>query len=249
MPAADKSRRPDFPATRWTLVHAVQGGNDAKAAQALEVLCQSYWYPIYVFLRRSGRNAHDAEDLTQAFFQRLFTKDALDGAREEAGKLRSYLLAVLKRLLSDEFRQRNALKRGGGVAHVSFDALQAEERCALEPQAASRDPEWLFNHAWACELLAGVREKLRAAYEVTGRAGVFDVLLPFLLWDREPPSHGEIARQIGSSETGTRVLIHRLRTKFRDLLREEVALTVQSSDEIPAELAWLQNVLTQQVQA
>lgn len=210
----------------------------------MEELCKGYWYPIYAFLRRSGQSAHDAEDLTQAFFQRLIADDSILAARQEAGKLRSYLLGVLKRLLSDQVRHDSAQKRGGSVLHVSFDEMEAEERYAQEPQDV-RDPEWIFTHAWAHDLLAGVREKLREAFSATGRADVFEVLLPFLMWDNEPPSHNEIAAKLGSSETATRILIHRLRTKFRDLLREEVARTVLKAEDIPGELAWLQSILAQ----
>lgn len=231
-----------FPTTHWTLVSAVQGGGPEEAAQAMEELCRSYWYPIYAFLRRSGHSAADAEDLTQAFFHRLITEDALLSARQDAGKLRSWLLGVLKRLLSDHSRHHATQKRGGGQVMVSFDEMDAEERYAREPVDA-HDPERIFTHTWAHQLLAGVREKLRGAYETTGRAGVFDVLLPFLTCDREPPSHREIANQLGSSEAASRILIHRLRVKFRDLLRDEVALTVLTPEEIPGELAWLQGVL------
>jgi len=244
MPKADKISNSDFPTTHWTLVQAVQGGNAAHAAKAMEQLCKGYWYPIYAFLRRSGHSTEDAEDLTQAFFHRLITEDAIQTVRQDVGKLRSYLLGVLRRLMSDHTRHNSAQKRGGGILHISFEEMDAEERYAREPQD-THDPEWIFTHAWAHELLAGVREKLREAFSATGRAGVFDVLLPFLMWDNEPPSHKEIAKQLGSSETATRILIHRLRTKFRDLLRDEVARTVLTPQEIPGELAWLQSVLAE----
>ncbi len=244
MSNADTTNTPAFPTTHWTLVQAVQQGSAVDAARAMETLCKGYWYPIYAFLRRSGHSAHNAEDLTQAFFQRLIADDSILAARREAGKLRSYLLGVLKRLLSDQIRHETAQKRGGSEAHISFDEMEAEERYAQEPKDI-RDPEWIFTHAWAHDLLAGVRDKLREAFSATGRAGVFDVLLPFLMWDNEPPSHKEIAMKLGSSETATRILIHRLRTKFRDLLRDEVARTVLTAEEIPGELAWLQSVLAQ----
>ena len=231
-----------FPVTHWTLVHAAQGEDAEDAERAMEDLCNGYWYPIYAFLRRSGRSAPDAEDLTQEFFQELVAGDALHSARRDAGKLRSYLLAILKRQLSDQIRHDSAQKRGGTKTHVSFDALAASERYELELEEHD-DPDSLYTHAWAQDLLAGVREKLRAAYQVVGREGVFDILLPFLMWDNEPPSHREIANQIGSSEAGSRIVIHRLRTKFRELLKNEVGLTVRTPDEIPEELAWLQSVL------
>lgn len=244
MPSPDHSRPGGFPTTHWTIVHAVQSGDADAAARAMEALCKGYWYPIYAFLRRSGHSAHDAEDLTQAFFHRLITEGALLMAQQHEGKLRSWMLGVLKHLLSDHNRHHATQKRGGGVPHVSFDDLHAEERYAL----ASRDegdPDAFFTLVWAQDLLAGVREKLRDAYEVAGRREVFDLLLPFLMWDNDPPSCREIAEKIGSSEVATRILIHRLRVKFRALLREEIARTVLSPEEIPGELAWLQRVLAE----
>ncbi len=242
MSAPDHSLNASFPSTHWTLVHALQNGNPEDAAAAMEELCKGYWYPIYAFLRRSGHAAHDAEDLTQAFFHRLITENALLSAQQEAGKLRSWLLGVLKRLLSDDARHNDAQKRGGNVLHVSFDEMAAEERYAHEPQTES-DLDAFFTQVWAQDLLASVRVKLREAYEAAGRKEVFDLLLPYLMWDNEPPSCREVAEKIGSSEVATRILIHRLRVKFRTLLREEVAHTVLTPGEIPGELAWLQSVL------
>lgn len=244
MPAADHSQYAAFPSTHWSLVRAVQGTDADEAARAMEELCRGYWYPIYAFLRRSGYSVPDSEDLTQAFFHRLITEKALLMARQSAGKLRSYLLGTLKHLLSDHVRHHTAQKRGGGQPNISFDQMEAEERYACEPQD-SRDPEWLFTRAWANELLSGVREQLRNAYDAVGRADVFHLLLPFLIWDNEPPSCREIAHKMGSSEVATRILIHRLRVKFRILLRDEVARTVLTPEEIPGELAWLQSVLAE----
>lgn len=240
--APDTTNNSAFPTTHWTLVQAVQGGSPEEAARAMEDICQGYWYPIYAFLRRSGHSAHDAEDLTQEFFASLITEDTIQAVRQDTGKLRFFLMGVVKRLVARQIRHDTAKKRGGGQSLVSFDEMQAEDRYANEPQD-TRDPEWLFAHAWANELLAGVREKLREAFAATGRAEAFDALLPFLMWDDEPPSYREIARKLGSSEAATRILVFRLRTKFRDLLREEVARTVLTPEEIPGELAWLQSVL------
>ena len=242
MPDLVQSHQMAFPSTRWTLVHAVQGGRAEDAAAAMEELCKSYWYPIYAYLRRSGHDKPDAQDLTQAFFHKLITENALLAAQQDDGKLRSWLLGVLKHLVSDHVRHLTAKKRGGGIPHVTFDEMAAEDRYALEP-CDFAEPDALFTRIWAEELLAGVREKLRAAYCVAGRGEVFDLLLPFLSWENDPPSCREIAEKIGASEVATRLLIHRLRVKFRTLLRGEVAQTVKTPEEIPAEFAWLQNVL------
>lgn len=240
---ASPAEYPNFPITQWPRVRAAQGEDALQASRAIDDICKDYWYPIYAFLRRDGHDPHDAEDLTQAFFQKLLAEDILISVQQEAGKLRSYLLAVLKHLVNDGIRHQTTQKRGGALQHVSIDSMEAYERYALEPVDA-RDPEWQFGHAWAQELLAGVREKLRAAYAVNGRAEIFDELLPFLMWDDQPPSHREIACRIGASESGSRILIHRLRVKFRELLRAEVAHTVLTAEEIPGELVWLQSILT-----
>lgn len=242
MAGAQHFHHADFPTTHWTLVQAVQGGDADDAARAMEKLCAGYWYPIYAYLRRSGHVAHDAEDLTQAFFHRLITENALDMAQQGSGKLRSWLLGVLKHLLSDHFRHLGTQKRGGGVPHVSFDEMAAEDRYTHEAQSES-DPDAFFTQVWAQDLLASVRARLREAYEAAGRKEVFDLLLPYLMWDQEPPSCRAIAEKIGSSEVATRILIHRLRVKFRTLLKDEVARTVLTPEEIPGELAWLQSVL------
>ena len=231
-----------FPTSHWTLVQTVQQGGEKEAALALDELCKAYWYPIYAFLRRSGHGDHDAEDLTQAFFQELISDETLLAARQDSGKLRTLLLAMLMRLLSNHTRDKNALKRGGGAAHVSLDELNAEGRYAHEP-ADLRDPESIFSHAWAEDLVAAVREKLRQKFAATGREQTFILLQPYLLWDKEPPAQRDIARHLGTSEAAARVLIFRLRHKFRELLRREVAKTVLSPEKVADELLWLQNTL------
>ena len=239
----DDLHQSGFPTTHWTLVQVVQDGSPGEAATALEAICTSYWYPIYAFLRRSGHGQHDAEDLTQAFFARLISEEAIQTVRREQGKLRSYLLGVLKRVLADHLRLGSAQKRGGGKVHVSFDQMEAEERYAHEPQD-TRDPEWLFTQAWARELFSSVQQKLRTAFIETGRAEAFDALLPFIACDTEAPSQRELAEKLGKSETAAGTMIHRLREKFRTLLREEVAKTVLTPEEIPGEMAWLQEMLS-----
>lgn len=243
MSSADRTHCSPFPTTHWTLVQAVQSGSPAEAAKAMEEICRGYWYPIYAFLRRSGHSAHDSEDLTQAFFERLLSEESLHDARREQGRLRSFLLGVLRRLLSDHGRHLATQKRGGAHVHVSFDAMEAEERYACEPQDL-QDPERLFSQAWARELFAGVQGKLRDVFTATGRAEAFEALLPFVTCDEAPPPQRELAQKLGTSATAAAVMVFRLREKFRSLLREEVAETVLSPEEIPGEMAWLQAMLS-----
>jgi RNA polymerase sigma-70 factor (ECF subfamily) len=236
------SRDGYFPTTQWTLVQIVQAGDPQSASRAMEELCCGYWYPIYAYLRRSGYREHDAEDMTQSFFAHIISEEAIQSARQEAGKLRSYLLGALTHLISDHQRHHRAQKRGGGIIHESLEQMDAEERYSREPVDA-RDPETIFMRAWAHDVVSRVRHRVRDAYMSTGRSGPFELLAPFLEWDREPPSHREVARQMGMSETASRLLIFRLREKFRALLREEIALTVLKPDDVEPEIAWLQSVL------
>jgi RNA polymerase sigma factor (sigma-70 family) len=233
-----------FPHTRWTLIQAIQSGDATNAARAMDKICETYWYPIYAFLRRNNHSPHDAEDLTQALFAHLIENETLHQAKQEAGKLRSLLLASLKRLISDQLRHRGAQKRGGDIKHVSFDDMTAEERYASEPKD-TQDPEWLYDHAWAHALLASTQAKLRAAYDQKSRKGSFDLLLPFLTLDDDPPPHSDIAAKLGTSQAAASLTIHRIRTKFRDLLREAVAETVRTPEEVAGEMVWLQTVLGQ----
>ena len=242
-PALNQTKACLFPATRWTLVEAVQGGDPASAEQAMEELCKCYWYPIYAFLRRDGSRRHDAEDLTQAFFQRVIADDSLRDARKENGRLRSWLLAVLKRMVSSLIRHGVAQKRGGGMIHVSFDAMNAEERYASEPRDFA-DPERLYAYVWARGLLASVQPSLRKAAESSTNGSHFDQLLPYIKLEEEPPSHRELSGHLGISEAATRILIHRLRVKYRSLLQDEVARTVLSPEDVPEEMAWLRSVLS-----
>ena len=239
--AAPSGRGPEFPTTHWTLVMRVRAGGAVRQT-ALEELCALYWYPIYVFLRRRGYPPHDAEDFTQGFFIKLLADESLTVADESKGRLRTYLLQHLKRHLADQKRFDGALKRGGAVNTISFEEMHAEERYAHEPQD-DRDPESLFTRAWANELLAGVREKLRADFEAAKRPHGFDLLLPFLLLDDDPPSYREVALQLRATEVSVRLMVSRLRAKFRELLREEVARTTESPAETEAELEWLKSVL------
>ena len=229
-----------FPVTRWSLVEKVRhGGPEARLAQ--EELCALYWYPIYAFLRRRGHAKEDAEDLTQGFFLKVLADETLEAADRTKGKLRTFLLQVLKRHMVDEHRRDHAVKRGGGQPLISFDAMNAEERYAREP-ADTRDPEAVFTRAWAGELLTGVRHRLRDEFAESGRSDLFDTLLPFLLWEDEPPSYNTVAAKLNATETSVRLMVFRLRGKFRDQLRREISRTVDG-DDVESEITWLRSVL------
>ncbi len=238
------TQRSPFPTTHWTLIQAVQEGTPEEAAQAMEAICGDYWFPIYAYLRRSGRNPHDAEDLTQAFFEELLTADVMKSARQERGRLRNFLLGVLKRLLSDRHRQAQTRKRGGQHAHISFDEMAAEERYAREPRDV-RDPEKIYLHAWASDLLRGVRAQLQAAFEEEGRGAMFLALDPYLGSEEIQPPYEDLAATLGSTPGAVRLLVHRLRKKFRELIEREIARTVLRPEDIEEELAWFRQAMAE----
>jgi RNA polymerase sigma-70 factor (ECF subfamily) len=237
----DPAAGAQFPTTHWTLVMRVREGESERQA-ALDELCHLYWFPIYAFVRRRGHAQHDAEDLTQGIFEKILHDRTLEAAESSRGRLRTLLLASAERHLADQHRRKSAVKRGGGQQFIAFDELKAEERYAIEPQD-HRDPEHHFVRAWIQLLLAGVREKLRLTFEESGRTGVFEALLPFLLMDGEPPSYREVSRILDSSETAVRLLVFRLRSRFRELLRQEVAKTVESPEAVEEEMQWLRATL------
>lgn len=235
-------RDPNFPATRWTLVQLVQGGDEKQAAQALEDICSRYWYPVYAYLRRAGKSGPDAEDLTQMLFQKLIEDDALRLAQQERGRLRSFLIGMIRQVISRQSRHDGAEKRGGGVTVFSMNETTADGRYAHEP-ADLTDPERLYDRAWAMQLLESVRQKLRASFAKNKRLNEYDALEPHLGWDDAPAPYAELSERLGSNEGAVRVLVHRLRKKFRELLEAEISKTVVNTEDIEAELAWMREVL------
>jgi RNA polymerase sigma-70 factor (ECF subfamily) len=231
----------NFPTTHWTLVTRARQGGELKRA-ALEELCGLYWYPIYAFLRRRGYHQHDAEDVTQGFFLKLLTDESFAAADRDKGRLRTLLLHALQRHIADQYRHQSAQKRGGGRPMIAFEDLNAEERYLNEPRD-QRDPEWLFTQSWALTLIDAVQARMRVTFTESGRAGVFEILLPFLLWDDHPPAYREVSGKLEASETAVRLLVFRMRANFRELLREEIARTVQAPQDVVEELEWLKSVL------
>lgn len=234
--------RSSFPTTHWTLVQIVQGGDKKQAALALEDLCERYWYPIYAYLRRSGRSAHDAEDLTQMLFQKLVADEALQQVQQERGRLRSFLIGMIRRVISKQDRHDDAQKRGGGQTLISLDETVADDRYSLEP-ADLQDPERLYDRAWAMQLLESVRQQLRASFIKNGRLAEYESLEPYLGLDDAPPPYAELAASRGKQEATIHLLVHRLRKKFRELLEAEISKTVVNAEDIEAELAWMKEVL------
>lgn len=231
-----------FPATRWSLVLQARLPDQPKAHRALEELCRQYWFPIYAFLRREGYARHDAQDLTQSFFADVLREDTLQKSAPERGRLRTFLLASLKRHLIDHARQQNAQKRGGRETVISLDDLQAEERLAEEP-AHQESPDRLFERAWARDVFDRSRAKLRENYTSRGKTNLFESLEECLGWNDKETSYRSLAARLSLGEPAVRLQVFRLRQKYRELLEAEVADTVASPEELNQELAWLAGAL------
>ena len=235
-----------FATTRWTVVLAAGAANDSspQVAAALEQLCRAYWYPLYAFVRRRGWAPHDAEDLTQGFFRRLLEKGALGAANPDKGRFRSFLLASLKHFLANEWDRLRAQKRGGALPHLELDALSAETRYRLEPADPRADADALYDRQWALALLEQVLACLRAEFATAGNEAQFEKMKTFLTAGRGEIPYAEAAARLGVSEGALRVAVHRLRKRYRDLLREEIAQTVASPAEVEDELAALFRALS-----
>ena len=230
-----------FEATRWSIVIAAKkaGGSDsALAHDALGKLCTAYWYPLYTFVRRSGKSPHDAQDLTQEFFARLLEKNWLDDVDRSRGRFRSWLLAAMKHFLFNEWDRSRAQKRGGGATPIPLDAVSAESRYAHEPaDTATATAEVLFDRRWTLTLLDRVLARLRAEFSTAGKAALFDALKPSLTGEKSP--YADLAAQLGMSEGAVKTAVHRLRTRYRDLIRTEIAETVETPAEVDDELRHL----------
>lgn len=233
-----------FAATQWSLVRIAQGDDagGTHARRALESLCRTYWYPLYTFIRRRGYSAADAQDLTQAFFARFIATGGFASADSGRGRFRNYLLGALKHFLANEWNRARMQKRGGDVTFLEWDALAPERRYALEP-AQDTDPELSYDREWALESIARAMDKLRREFESAGKAELFEALKGCLT-SNEPPRE-VTAAQLGTTEGAVKVATHRLRQRFRRILREEIAETVGSSDEIDEEMRYLVSVLRQ----
>jgi len=230
-----------FPTTRWTLVFAAGDPHRKEARSALVSLCENYWYPLYAYLRRRGYPADQAQDLTQEFFVRLLEGRYLDRANPEKGRFRSFLLTSLKFFVADEGDCQRARKRGGGVL-VPLEFSSGEERYQREP-AHDETPERIFERRWALSMLDRVVERLRNEFVQHGRAEHFERLKMFLLGQSDAP-YAALAREMNTSEGALKVAIHRLRKRYRELFRQEIADTVADSAEVESELRYLAAVLT-----
>ena len=230
-----------FVTTQWSVVLAAQGRSPA-ADEALERLCRTYWWPLYGFVRRNGYQPEEAQDLTQGFFAVLLERRDLDVVRSEKGRLRSYLLVSLKNFLAKAHRREMATKRGEGRALVSLDELLARERAGAE-LSDNLTADRVYERRWALTLLEQVLTRLENEYKRAGNAQLFECLEEFLSDEPGHRSHAEIALQLGMTENAVKQAFHRLRRRYRELLRDEIAQTVSVPGDVEDELRHFISVL------
>jgi RNA polymerase sigma-70 factor (ECF subfamily) len=241
-PTEDRPQ-PLFVTTHWSVVLAAGHGDTTRAADALAQLCQTYWYPLYAYVRRRGCPPHDAQDLTQEFFARLLEGNWVAEADRQRGRFRSFLLSAMKHFMANEWNKAQTRKRGGGQTLLSLNDDSAENRYRLEP-AEKATPESLFERGWALTLLEGVLARLEEEYRREGKQAWMEAMRPALTTDRGAIDYAEMASKLGITETAARVAVHRLRQRYRQLIRAEVASTVASPEEVEAEMRHLFQVLT-----
>ncbi len=233
LPAANQ-----FVPTRWSVVLTAGHSDTPRAQAALATLCQTYWYPLYAFVRRQGHNPHDAQDLTQEFFARLLEKQYLAHIKREGGRFRSFLLTALIRFLANEWDRHQAQKRGGQQTVISIDQEDAESRYRLEP-AHELTAEKIYEQRWAQALLDQVMTCLRDEYVAAGKQALFEQISNSLSQARGAVRYVDIAARLHTSEAAVKMAVQRLRGRYRELLRAEIAQTVASPQEVEEELRYL----------
>ncbi len=228
----------EFTTTHWSAVLLAGGDTSAEADRALEDLCRTYWYPLYAYVRRQGRSADDAQDLTQEFFARLLERKHLRLADPDRGRFRTFLLSSLKNFLINEWERARAAKRGGTSVTFSLDQQDADGRYLAEP-ADGLTPERIYEKRWAVTLLERVLASLREKYVAQDKALLFETLKPYVCGDAMADGYDEIAARLGMSAGAVRVAMHRLREAYRELLRAEVSRTVGTPADVDQELRHL----------
>ena len=210
----------------------------AQSTAALETLCRTYWYPLYAYLRRQGQKPQDAQDLTQGFFARLLQKDYLQAAAREKGRFRTFMLVALKRFVANEWDREHAQKRGGFAPIVAIDQEFAESRLAADP-SPNVQPDVLYDRHWAMTLLERAMAQLQEEYVASGRAKLFEYLQSCLVREESALPYADIAARLNLTEAAVKMAVHRLRARYREILRAEIAHTVSSADEVDEEVRHL----------
>jgi RNA polymerase sigma factor (sigma-70 family) len=242
-PAYAAGKNPVFATTHWSVVLRAGQADTSRAQDALAKLCSTYWFPLYAYVRRRGHSAHDAQDLTQAFFAHLLERQSYVQADPNRGRFRSFLLGVMNHFLVNEWTRAHAQKRGGGARLLPLEFETAETRYVREP-ADNATPEQNYERRWALALLEVVLRRLADEYKQEGRAELFAELNPCLVGERSALPYAELAAKLGVSEGTVKSAVHRMRQRYRQLLRDEIANTVAEPDEVDAELRHLFNILS-----
>jgi len=232
------SRAAVFDTTHWSVVLQAGGNDSPQAADALATLCRAYWFPLYAYVRRQGHTVEDAQDFTQAFFARLLERKSFQLADRNRGRFRTFLLTSLKYFLINEWRKGNCDKRGGGQQIISLDAEATETRFQAEP-ADHRTPDKAFDRRWAMVVLDRVLNQLQAEFGTGERGRLFETLKIFLTGEDNKSSYAEIGRGFAMTEGSIKVTVHRLRQRYRELLKQEISMTVDGSDAVDEEIRHL----------
>jgi RNA polymerase sigma factor (sigma-70 family) len=232
-----------FATTHWSIIVAAGDAASPQAREALERLCRSYWYPLYAYARRRGNTAHDAQDLTQAFFLQLLEHGYLSRADPRKGRFRTFMLVALNHFLTNEWHRTRALKRGGNAVLLSWDGISAEDRFGAEPFTAE-NPERLFEQRWAIAVVDHAVNRLRQEFAEAGRGEIFDALKGVLTGEQVTEPYSGLARRLEMTEAAVKMTVVRLRRLFGELLREEVAHTVANEAEVDDEIRHLLRILT-----
>jgi len=229
---------PQFTTTHWSVVLTAKDDASPVADEALAQLCRAYWYPLYAYVRRKGYGVADAQDLTQEFFARFLEKRWLGSVDRRKGKFRSFLLGSLEHFLAKEWTRAHRLKRGGGQAIIAWEGCDPEERYRLEP-ADDWTAERIYERRWALTVLEQAMSALAAEYAATGKQPLFEELKPFISGEDEEVSYPELAARLQMSEGAVRVAAHRLRLRYAESVRGEIAKIVQRPEDVEEELRHL----------
>jgi len=232
-----------FVTTRWTVVLSAGRKSSPHSDAALAELCQMYWYPLYAYVRRRGHSKEDSEDLVQSFFERFLAKNYLESAGAERGKFRAFLLASLKHFLANEWDKSQRQKRGGGAQHLSIDWQTADHRYHLDPPDPNSATDESFDREWAVALLERVITRLHDECVAAGKAKLFERAKGFLMVGKDVIPFAEAAKELEMEEGALRVAVHRLRKRYRELLRDELAQTLSEQGNVDEELRSLQAAL------
>lgn len=234
---SDSQKSPEFATTRWSVVRAAGHDSSIESREALTTLCQAYWYPLYVYARRRVSDASEAQDLTQAFFAELLEKNYVATADPERGRFRAYLVTAFKHFLSKEWEKARAQKRGGGQLPISLDFEAGDSRYRIEP-ATELTPEQLYDRQWALTLLDRIMQNLEDEYAQAGRTRQFELLKRYIIGEQSAAksTYREVARELEMTQGAAKMAAHRMRRRYRELLRQEILQTVTSAEEVDDEI-------------